>query len=71
MAAKPKKRKPKTHPSVRVLKLWQQLNLDSYDATTLGSTSPSYYLGNRLDRAFMAGWDAAERHYARKRKAKS
>ena len=51
------------HPSAVARDKWRAAKADAFDPTTLGPMPGAVeYLGNRLDQAFMAGWDAAMEH---------
>lgn len=63
-------RKPKfqRHPSaVANEEYFSGYGKSSLKSVTLGTQNPDYYLKNRLDSAFQAGWNAAEKHIANKR----
>lgn len=63
------KEKPKItrHPSAIAWDEFLRRNPDTFDADTLGSTSPSFYLKNRLQSAFFAGMEAQEKLAKEKR----
>jgi hypothetical protein len=67
---KPKNQAHK-HPAAIALDVWLEEHGDaSLDPTTLGQDNPSYYLANRISRAFIDGWHAAENHYCPKAELK-
>jgi hypothetical protein len=59
---------PVRHPEAVAYDRFAASNADSFNARTLGTNTPDYYLGNRLRAAFHAGWEAAERHHAEMQK---